>query len=52
MTLKGMLGPVLAGIGWLLWWPLVKLSEFGGALIDIGTDWTIESAAAAHDEKR
>ena len=43
---KGMLGLLLAAIGWALWWPLVKLSEFGGALIDIGTDWTLEARTA------
>jgi hypothetical protein len=47
---KGMLGLFLAAIGWALWWPLVKMSEFGGALIDIGTDLTLEARAA--DEKK
>lgn len=44
--LKALLGPLIAAIGWLLWWPLVKLSEFGGALIDIGTDWMLEASGA------
>lgn len=44
--LKRTLGPLIAAIGWLLWWPLVKASEFGGALIDIGTDWTLDGRAS------